>query len=54
MLTCVSQVKNLLDTFLKDIGISAEDFAETAPYSHENVTTDGAFEIIEGSKAVSG
>ncbi|KAF5831208.1 dynein-1-beta heavy chain, flagellar inner arm I1 complex [Dunaliella salina] len=44
------EVKSLLDTFLKDVSIAAEEFTHTAPYSHENTTTLKAFATIEESK----
>lgn len=47
------QVKSLLDTFLKDIAIAAEEFIEKAPYAHENNDTKQAFAAIEESKDVS-
>jgi len=46
-------VKSLLDTFLKDVGVAAEAFTQSAPYSHENITTLKAFAILEESKNVS-
>jgi len=44
------KVKSLLDTFLKDVGYAAEEFSNTAPYSHENTSTLKAFATIEESK----
>lgn len=46
------QVKILLDTFLKDIAVSADNFGQGAPYSHEHTTTEQAFASLDVSKAV--
>lgn len=46
---CREKVKNLLDSFLKEVSTMSDDFFKEAPYNHE-ITTEDAIAFIEKSK----
>ena len=45
------KVKTMLDSFLKEVAVFAEEFFAGAPYSHEGKTSEVALAYVEASKA---